>query len=230
RRQNDGGRRHLILPVADERRLVALHRAVKIVELRVFAEACSVDLGRVGVGLRADDLRLLAALGEYRTGLLLARGPHAVEGGVQRRAVGKIGALDAYVQHLDTVLARDPVQGIAHAIHNPLPLGRQERGEFDPAELVANFGAEDRPQLRRELLFIAGADVHQQRIDDRIAREGVHLEAALVGRDHLLALHVDVLNALVDPDDLLDEGNAVGQSGAWRSADGPAWLVAIQDS
>src|SRR5438067_367590 len=70
----------------------------------------------------------------------------------------------------------------------------------------------------------------EPRIGDPIAREGVHLEAALVGRDHLLALHVDVLNALVDPDDLLDEGNAVGQSGAWRSADGPAWLVAIQDS
>ena len=60
----------------------------------------------------------------------------------------------------------------------------------------------------RQLLLGAGADVHQQRIDDPVAGEGVDLEPALVGRQHLLALHVDVLHALVDPHDLLGERNA----------------------
>ena len=79
-----------------------------------------------------------------------------------------------------------------------------------PAKLVANFRAEDRPQLLGQLLLGAGADVHQQRIDDPVAGEGVDLEPALVGRQHLLALHVDVLDALVDPHDLLGERNAAG--------------------
>ena len=48
---------------------------------------------------------------------------------------------------------------------------------------------------------------------DPIAGERVNLESALVGRNHLLPLHVDVLNALVDPHDLLGERNAEGESG-----------------
>src|SRR5690349_25178647 len=35
RRQNDGCRRGLVLTVADERRLIALHRAIEIIEIRV---------------------------------------------------------------------------------------------------------------------------------------------------------------------------------------------------
>ena len=47
--------------------------------------------------------------------------------------------------------------------------------------------------------------IHAQRIDDAVAREGVDLEPPLVGRQHLLALHVDVAHALVDPHDVLGE-------------------------
>ena len=60
----------------------------------------------------------------------------------------------------------------------------------------------------RSCFSVAGANIHQQRIDDPVAGEGVDLEPALVGRQHLLALHVDVLDALVDPHDLLGERDA----------------------
>ena len=109
-----------------------------------------------------------------------------------------------------------------------LPLGREQRRERLLAELVADFRAEDRPQLLVELLLGAGADVHQQRIDDPVAREGIDLEPALVGREDLLALHVDVLDALVDPDDLVDERDAEGDARA-RGADRPAGLVLVED-
>ena len=82
------------------------------------------------------------------------------------------------------------------------------------AELVAHLRAEDRLELVRQLLLGPCTDIHQQRIDDAVAREGVDLEPALVGRQHLLALHVDVLHALVDPDDLIDERNREGEAGA----------------
>ena len=75
--------------------------------------------------------------------------------------------------------------------------------------------------------FGAGADVHQQRVDDAIAGEGIDFEAALVGRENLLALHVHVLHALVDPHDLLGERKAPGYAGA-RRADRPAAFVAVE--
>ena len=63
-------------------------------------------------------------------------------------------------------------------------------------------------------LLGARRDVHPQRIDDPVAGEGVDLEAELVGREDLLVLHVDRLDALVDPDDLLEERDARGEAGA----------------
>ena len=48
----------------------------------------------------------------------------------------------------------------------------------------------------------------------RIARIGIDLEPQLVGRQHLLPLHVEIEHALVDPDDPLDERDARDQAGA----------------
>src|SRR3954452_19016723 len=79
RRQNDRGRRRLLLAVADERRLVALHRPIEIVEIGVLAEARGIGLGRVRIGLGADDLRLLGALCADGAGLLETGGAHALE-------------------------------------------------------------------------------------------------------------------------------------------------------
>ena len=93
----------------------------------------------------------------------------------------------------------------ADIVHHALPFGREQGGEGRSAELVADFRAEDRPKLVGQLLLVAGANVHQQRIDDAVAGEGVDLEPALVGRQHLLALHVDIEHALVDPHHLLGE-------------------------
>ena len=129
----------------------------------------------------------------------------------------------------DAILAGDPVQRGADAVHDALPFGSEQRGEFDPAKLVANLGAKDWPQLLGQLLLGAGADVHQERIDDSIASEGVDLQPALVGRKHLLTLHVHVLDALVDPDELVDERYPPADPRT-RSANRPAGLVLIEDS
>ena len=71
--------------------LIALHRPVEIVEIGVLAEARGISSRGVGVGLGADDLCLLGALGADRARLLLARGAHAVECGLQaaRRRAGR---------------------------------------------------------------------------------------------------------------------------------------------
>ena len=79
-----------------------------------------------------------------------------------------------------------------------------------------------------QLLLGAGADVHQQRVDDAVAGEGIDLEPPLVGRDDLLALHVDVLDALVDPHQLFHEGDAPRDSGA-RGADRAARFEPVED-
>ena len=125
--------------------------------------------------------------------------------------------LDPHVDDLDAILPGDPVQRSAHVLHDALPLGREERGEGHLAELVADFRAEDRAKLLLELRLGSGANVHQQRIDDAVAGESVDLEPALVGRQHLLALHVDVEHALVDPHDLLGERKAPRDARAGRA-------------
>ena len=107
----------------------------------------------------------------------------------------------------------------------PCRSGVSSDGELDcwPSSLRTS-----EPRIGRscslQLLLGAGADVHQQRIDDPVAGEGVDLEPALVGRQDLLALHVDVLDALVDPHDLVDERDAAGDARA-GGADRPAGLV-----
>ena len=63
----------LLAAVADERRLVGLHRAVEIVEFGILAEARGIGLRGLGIGLGADDLRALGALGADRARFLLAR-------------------------------------------------------------------------------------------------------------------------------------------------------------
>ena len=62
RRQNDVRSRNLVLTITDERLLLALHRSVEIVEVRVLPEARGIGLRSLGIGLGADDLRLLRAL------------------------------------------------------------------------------------------------------------------------------------------------------------------------
>src|SRR5690606_33741136 len=83
RRQDSGGFSRIIRREAG---LVRLHGAVEIIELRVLAEASRIDFGGVGIGLRADDLGALGAFRPDRQRFLLARGAHALESALQRRA------------------------------------------------------------------------------------------------------------------------------------------------
>ena len=61
-----------------------------------------------------------------------------------------------------------------------------------------------------------------------VPREGVDLEPALVGGQHLLAVHVDRLNSLVDPDDVFKERDAIvdARAGAAEDSAGlPNWTT-----
>src|SRR3546814_6300899 len=73
------------------------------------------------------------------------------------------------------------------------------------AKLVAQRRTEDRRKLRLQFLFGADRGVHAHRIGDAEAREGVDLQPLLVGRKHLLALHVHAEDALVDILDAVGE-------------------------
>src|SRR5688572_13335198 len=68
-----------ILLIPDERRPIRLHRAIEAVELRVLAKALGIDPCGLGVGLGANDLGPLGALGADRACLLLAVGLHPFE-------------------------------------------------------------------------------------------------------------------------------------------------------
>ncbi len=197
--------------------------------MRILAEARGIGAGRLGICLGADDRRLLGALGPDRACFLLARRAHARERGIERRAARQVGPLDPHVEDLDPVLARDAVERRPHVIHDALAFGGQQRGELDAPELVADFGAEDRAKLLAQLPLVPGANIHQGRIDDTIARERVDLEPALVGRQHLLALHVDVLDALVDPHELLGKRDTKVDPGA-RSTDRPSGFILVVDA
>ena len=111
-------------------------------------------------------------------------------------------------------------------VHHRAALGREQGGEGALAELVAQRRTEDRRELR--LQFILGADrgVHAHRIGDAEARERVDLQPLLVGRQHLLALHVHAEDALVDILDPVGEGDAQDQPGA-RAAEILVRLVAV---
>src|SRR3546814_10253979 len=74
--EDHGGRP---LPIRGERIAIGLHGAIKIVELRILAEAVRIDAGGVGVRFGADDLRLLGPLGPDGERLLLPRRPHRSE-------------------------------------------------------------------------------------------------------------------------------------------------------
>ena len=203
RRQDDAGpaARTVGSAVAEEARFVGLHRPVEVVEVRILAERLGVGRGGLGVGLGADDLGLLQALRLDRARLLLAGGAHPLIGRVERRPLGKVGALDPDVDDLGAILDGDAVERVSDIVHHLAALGAEQGRERPPAELVAQRRAEDRPQLLADILLGSRGDIHAQRVDDPVAGIGVDLEPQLVGRQHLLVLHLDRLDALVDPDD-----------------------------
>ena len=62
RRQNDGGRRRLLIAIAEEGRLVRLHRPVKVIEFRILAEGSGIGAGGIGIG----QLQLASEDGQVR--------------------------------------------------------------------------------------------------------------------------------------------------------------------
>ena len=98
----------------------------------------------------------------------------------------------------------------------------------NPLRMYIAARSEERVEQALKPILGARRNIHPQRIDDAIAREGINLEPALVGREHLLALHVDIADALVDPHHVLDEGNGEVQPRLGR-AELLAGPVAIDD-
>ena len=62
RRQDHDDAPGASIPSVPKRDPVGLHRPVEIVEVRILAEALGIDAGGLGIGIGADDLRLLGAL------------------------------------------------------------------------------------------------------------------------------------------------------------------------
>ena len=72
----------------------------------------------------------------------------------------------------------------------------------------------------------ARGEIHPQRIDHPVAGEGIDLEPALVGRQHLLLVHVEVAHPLVDPDGGLGEGQPPVDAGLAVLARGSGYRLA----
>src|SRR3546814_2905724 len=85
---------------------------------------------------------------------------------------------------------------------------------------------EDCRQLLLQPLLGPDRGVHPHRIGDAKAREGVDLQTLLVGRQHLLALHVDAQDALVDLLDRIGEGHTDDEPGA-RAAEILSRLIPV---
>jgi hypothetical protein len=125
-------------------------------------------------------------------------------------------------------LTRDAVHAGPDILHRALALRAEHRGERALAELVAKLRAEDRLQRFLDPVLGAGGDEHAQRIDHAVTGEGVDLQSALVDRQDLLAVHVEVANALVDPHDRFGKRDLGVKAGA-HSAKALTRLVAIDD-
>ena len=135
---------------------------------------------------------------------------------------------DPYGMEVDAELGRLCIQRLADVIHHALPFRRQKRREFLLGQFVANFGPENRAKLAFQIFLGSGADVHQERIDNPISGEGIDLKPPLIGGDHLLRRHLDVEDALVDPDELIDARDTEVDSGS-RGPDRSAGFVLVED-
>ena len=194
--------------------LIALHRAVEIVEGGILAKAGGVDIRGLRLGGGLDDLGVALALRADGGGLLLARGLHPAIGGIERRAIGQIGGLDPHVDDLHAILPRFAIKRGADFAHHLAAFRREQRLEGVAAQLLPQHRGKDRLELLDHLGGgAAGAD-HLHRIDDAEAGEGVDLQPEAIRGEHLLAVHLHREHASVDPDDILDERNAEGEAGA----------------
>src|SRR5437588_2740396 len=187
--------------------LVGRHRTIEGEEIRIpaiglgeqavalgVAHAAGLLGGRIGlrdddgglaVGLGADLLRLLAALGAELRRFALPFGLHAL---IDRLAVGlrQIGATDAHVDQLNAVLIGLPVELVADARHEALAFVAHDRDEGDLAQHPAQRRVQQRGELDVGGLDRADALIEAQRVLDPVAGEGVDDEPLLVGSDDFL--------------------------------------------
>ena len=104
-------------------------------------------------------------------------------------------------------MPRNPVESDANVVHNCTAFGAEQCRKRPLAKLVAQRRAENRAKCIGNIIFGPRRNYHFQRVDDAKAGERIDIQAQLVGRQHLLALHVNIAHALVDPYDLFEPGN-----------------------
>ena len=100
--------------------------------------------------------------------------------------LGQIGAADAHVDDRDAERARLVVELLAHLLRQLRALVAHHLDEKGFAEHPAQRRDQQGGEPRVGRLDRAHRLVEFQRILDPVACEGVHHEALLVGRDHLL--------------------------------------------
>ena len=226
RKKSLTGANHQARIAAGEGRVVGGHRAVEGEEVRVFAIGIGVDLVALGialaaigvglllrladehhhvaVGLGLDRLLLLLALGTVLGRLAGALRVHPGEdllGDLPRQ----VGTADADVDRLDAEALRLGVHLVADLGHQLGAVVAHDLRQVGLAEHAADRRVHDVAELAVGLPRGLDRLVELERIDDSVAQEGVDLDPRVVGGQHLLVRRLQVEDALVEVDDVLDQ-------------------------
>ena len=183
------------------------------------------DDGTLAVGGGGDGLLDLFTLGAQLVGDALALRSHAREN-VVGDLLGQVGAPDAHVDDLDAEGFACLVHVVLDVAHDVVALGRQQVGQGVAAHHLADAGVQGAAQTVAQARFVVDRLQEAQRIDDAVAGEGIDVDALLVRQDHFLGIRVEIEDALVELDHVLDKGNLEVEPGF---ADDPHGFAELQD-
>src|SRR5690606_34390755 len=179
------------------------------------------DHGPLAVGLGADLLRGLLALGSQPAGNLLALGPHPPVHVGDHLAVGRqVDPLDPQVDDADADGGRALVD-LLQLLGEQLVAGAgHDLGQGARVDLVAQRVLDERRQaLHRDRLVATGGAVERAHLLDHAYREAVHGDVLALGGQVALRFGVEHLQAAVELERLLDHRDLEVQAGPGGALD-----------
>ncbi len=96
---------------------------------------------------------------------------------------------------------------LADVCHQGLTIGADDLSKVRIAKNAAYSGIENIAKLVIGAVDVAHRLVEFERIDDPVFQEGIDLDTGIVGGEHFLRRRLDIEDALVEQNDILDEGN-----------------------
>jgi hypothetical protein len=138
----------------------------------------------------------------------------------------QIDAAHADIDHVDAERLRLAIELLADAAHQLLALVAHDPLERGFADHAAQRAGEQRREPRIGSLDGADRLIELERVHDLVAGEGIHHEPLLVRRDDFLRRVVEVEDALVDIDHVVDQRDLVVQP---RSGDDVDRLAEAND-